>query len=80
MRPFEGADLNTAGQPRQGRLQRIARRDVEQRQPAAQAATEPARQPLLAAEIDDMQLAARLRARRTDWASAFSQSGIIDSV
>ena len=40
-------------------LQPVARPDVERRQPAPQPPGEPARQPLLAAEVDDMQLPVR---------------------
>ena len=61
MGPFEAPDVDVAGEPRKSALQRIARNHVEQRQPLAQAASEPSGKPLLATEIDEMQFAARLQ-------------------
>src|SRR5215468_2482940 len=59
-RPLEGGERADA-QAEQGQLalQFNPRCDVKQAKPAAQARAEPAGQPLLPAEIDDVQFAAR---------------------
>src|SRR5258706_9587312 len=57
--PLENGQRSGAqSEQRELRFERIARRDMEQPEPLSQAEPEPAGQPLLTAEIDDMQLAA----------------------
>ena len=78
VRPLEADERSgTAGQHFEFVLQGIARTDMEARQPLAQAGAEPAGQALLAAEVDDVKLAAR-RQPRVASISASCQPGIID--